>query len=112
MTIVKLHALTYSNEWSKENHISLRKSIDITNRLAIDDVTIETVKEAKFLGVTIDSHLTFEQHINQKVIKARKLIGCLLNLEKKGLHPKSLIKLYTTKIRPILIVMQPQPGGQ
>jgi hypothetical protein len=41
------------------------------------DDTIELSNEEKDLGITIDSKLNFQQHINIKVKKANKKLGII-----------------------------------
>jgi len=76
-------ALTYSHQWLKNNgmslnvkktatlHLSVRKSIQIRNRVSIGDESVQTTRTAKFLGLTIDSHLTFKDHVEERVQKGR-----------------------------------------
>ena len=40
------------------------------------------VKEQKHLGLTLDSKLSFERHVNEKIIKAKKGIGIIKYLSK------------------------------
>jgi len=48
-------------------HLSVRKSVEIRNRVSIGDQSVQTTRTAKFLGLTIDSHLTFKDHVEERV---------------------------------------------
>ena len=55
----------------------------------------------KHLGITLDSKLTFENHINMVTTKINKTIGLLHKLE--NLLPRiALIKIYKAFVRPHL----------
>ena len=66
------HALHYSQNWCDQNDMqlnakktqlinnSLLKSVNIRDEFSVANERIDTVTAAKFLGVTIDCHLTFK----------------------------------------------------
>ena len=57
-----------------------RKKKAITpKKLTMDDKTIEYQNEVKYLGVYLDSRLTWKFHIEQKITKAKKSIMLLRN---------------------------------
>ena len=60
---------------------------------------IETCKEEKDLGVTFDSALKFDEHINAIVSKANKIIG-LIKRNFKFFTKDTFLKLYKALVRP------------
>ncbi|KAL5254450.1 hypothetical protein ACHWQZ_G014032 [Mnemiopsis leidyi] len=72
--------------------------------IVVDNTTIELSTSAKFLGVTIDNKLNYNEHITNITKKAtaslmqcRKAVGPTW-----GLNPKTCSWMYKTIIRPIL----------
>ena len=55
----------------------------------------------KHLGVTLDSNLNFNTHIDQKIKKCNKLIGLLKRLS-VNLPRNALLTIYKSFIRPHL----------
>jgi len=50
--------------------------VDDTSHLySLGDTTLRTVKEAKYLGVIMQSNLKFDRHIISKVNNVRKILG-------------------------------------
>ena len=68
----------------------------------INKVRIERVYETKFLGVLVDSQLTWKQHIEYTCKKLSKCIGILSKARKK-LCRSSLLTLYYSFAYPYLI---------
>ena len=58
-------------------------------------------KKVKFLGITIDKHLTWNQHINNISISIAKGIGILYQV-KDYLLEHSLLMIYNTLILPYI----------
>ena len=98
--------------WLKANKLSL--NVDKTNfivfsrRRTINDVyikiegkNIERVTKVKFLGVIIDSKLTWKEHINYISNKISKYIGIIYKT-KKVLTKSALIGLYYSFVYPYL----------
>ena len=56
------------------------------------------VNEQKHLGLILDSKLTFEKHLNEKIIKAKKNVGVLKHLS-KFLPLKTLDQMYKALVR-------------
>jgi len=107
-------ALTYSHQWLTNNgmssnvmktatlHVSVRKSIEIRNRVSIGDEPRQTTRTAKFLGLTIESHLTFKDHVEERVQKRRQAAYTLIKLKRAGVPPTALVQVYCTRIRTIV----------
>ena len=76
-------------------------NIKHTQRYSIAGNELEHVFDEKDLGVTIDSNLTFEDHISLKVKKANVMVG-LIRRSFTFLSCNLFKKLYTTFVRPHL----------
>ena len=57
--------------------------------------------DQKHLGLLLDSRLSFEKHVNEKIIKAKKHIGLIKHLS-KYLPLKTLDQMYKAFVRPHL----------
>ena len=77
------------------------ENIRHTHRYSIYGNELEHVSEEKDLGVTIDSELSFENHILEKIKKANSLMG-LIRRSFSYLSCNLFKKLYTTFVRPHL----------
>jgi len=78
------------------------KQDDTTPTLKLDTESIPTLKMTKFLGVTIDEHLNFSQHVDNITKKGRSLTYVLLDLKRSGIPRGKLFQFYTSCIRPAL----------
>ena len=101
-------------EWLRINKLSLnlkkthfvlfhpkRTKPVIENDLIIDGVRIDQVKHTRFLGVIIDEHLSFGQHVNYIKGKVSRGLGILYKA-KRLVHQQSLTTLYSSFIYPYL----------
>ena len=67
--------------------------------ITLNDHKIQNVKFTKFLGVTIDEHLSWKYYVNDIACKISRVIGVLNRL--KGFLPLHiLVNLYNTMILP------------
>ena len=73
---------------------SLRKHIITNTDMCINKQIIDRVEHTMFLGVILDSHLTWSYHIQHVEIKIAKSIG-ILCLARKILKRTTLITLYS-----------------
>lgn len=67
----------------------------------LNDTTLEVVQETKYLEVVLQSNLKFNNHIQSKVLKAKRQLGML----KRALHAapeKACLLAYTSLCRPHL----------
>jgi len=55
------------------------KTDDTSHLYSLGDTTLRTVKEAKYLGVIMQSNLKFDRHIKSKVNNASKILGCIMH---------------------------------
>ena len=102
-------------EWMNANKLSLnvtktqymvitgfKKMPNICNDILIDGTKIAMVHSVKFLGVIIDSRLTWSDHITYIKSKMSKSIGLLCKARKK-LGKETLLTLYHSFISPYLL---------
>jgi hypothetical protein len=68
---------------------------------------ISNETSTKFLGVIIDEHLTFKDHVDHVIKKTRGLVYSLLDLKRSGVPTHIMRKFYTTCIRPIILYACP-----
>ena len=74
----------------------------VPSALAIDTKALESVDSHKVLGVTIQSNLKWNLHINEVVAKASKRLHFLRVLKRGGVPPADLLKVYFALIRSVL----------
>ena len=80
---------------------SLRKHIITNTDMCINNQILDRVEHTMFLGVILDSHLTWSYHIQHVKIKIAKSIGILCRARK--VHKRTtLITLYYAFIYPYL----------
>ena len=100
--------------WSLQNHMKLNpkksKEMRISFKhdnlefppLSIDEQIIETVQSHKVLGLTIQSNLKWNEHINSVVSKASKRLYIIRALRRNGVPVEDLIEIYFALIRSVL----------
>jgi len=99
--------------WFKANKLSLNvKKTNFINfsqtrkktrnqNIMIDKQSLSQVQITKFLGVTVDEKLTWNQHINNTRTKSARTIG-VINKLKHFLPQSSLLTLYNALVLPNL----------
>ena len=75
---------------------SCKKSTPNHSHFIFNGIVVERVKE--HLGLILDSSLSFEKHLNEKNIKAKRNIGILKHLS-KFLPLKTLDRMYKALVR-------------
>ena len=83
---------------AKEVLFSCKKSSPVHPVLVFNGTAVTKVDEHKHLGLTLQSNLSFERHLNEKMTKAKKIIGILKHLS-KFLPLKSLNQMYKALVR-------------
>jgi hypothetical protein len=78
-----------------------KQNIPHTIKIKVENQIIDTVTQTKFLGVIIDSGLTWKPHILQVSQKIAKTIG-ILSLARKYFNQPTLLQLYHSFIFPYL----------
>lgn len=94
----KSQCITFKQK-NKKKYPTLKLNLDQ------DQVEIPEAKEVKYLGLIMDSQLSYKQHINYVYGKASRKLGYLIFLcSYKGIRPSLAVYnlLYKTIIRPIL----------
>ena len=81
-----------------------RKKVKIGDPVKIEGNPIEVTQSTKFLGITLDNKLNWNEHVNKQIKKAknilmqcRKVVGPTW-----GLNPKTALWIYTAIVRPTL----------
>ena len=94
-------------DWQMDFNPSKCTVIQIVNRSTSDTSyilhgeTLQTVTDSKYLGITFNNKLTWQNHINATTTKANNVLGFVRrNLHDCSLKVKSAA--YTTMVRPIL----------
>ena len=94
-------------ELSSRNRNTFSSTSQETNtstqrHLIIQDIKIEQVKEAKYLGVMFDQKLKFHRHIQQAMKKGSKLALALAGIARGKWGPefKHMRRLFTAVIAP------------
>ena len=59
---------------------SCKKSIPNHPHIVLNGTVVAKMNEQKHLGFILDSKLSFEKHLNEKIIKAKKYIGIIKHL--------------------------------
>ena len=109
-----LNELRKVSSWFKCNKLSLNISktnfmhyqtthtnIELPCNIIIDTMPLVKKDNVNFLGITIDKHLTWNQHVNNISISIAKGIGILYKV-KNYLLEDSLLMIYNTLILPYL----------
>jgi len=88
----------------KTNYIIFKNknaSCSISPDIRIDNIKIQQVFQTKFLGVIINSNLTWTDHINTVSNKICKSMGIIYKI-RQNVHANTLLLLYHTLIHPYL----------
>ena len=90
----------FSTEKTKYTIFSNRKT-NINIRLTMNRHLLQPVKAVKFLGVTMDSQLTWREHINNLIASCQLRLNILKTLSNYtwGSDTTSLLRIYKTLIR-------------
>ena len=87
---------------TKELVIDFSKTRTNFPTIRIDGTDTQRVTEAKILGITITSNLTWDVHVDEITRKAGKRLFLLLQLKRSGIPAEDLLTVYTTVVRPTL----------
>ena len=113
INIMNLELINVSS-WFKCNKLSLniskthfmhfqttRRDVALPQNIIIDNLPLNPKDHVKFLGITIDKHLSWGHHVNNVSSSIAKGIGILYRL-KHFLPERSLLMLYNALILPYL----------
>ena len=85
--------------------LRFRRVVDhLPSALPIDTKALESDDIHKVLGVTIQSNLKWDLHINEVVAKASKRLHILRVLKRSGVPPADPLKIYFALIRSVSCV--------
>ena len=84
-----------------EEIIFTNRSLILYDTIAFGNVDVKCVDSHKHLGLILDSKLTFNKHLDEKIAKANKGIGIIRRLY-HYLPRKALMQIYKSFIRPHL----------
>ena len=65
---------------SKTSYMIISNEKDTLNNKTIRDLILTKVSTVKFLGVTLDENLTFNDHVNKVTTKTSKSVGVMRRL--------------------------------
>lgn len=81
------HAVNKAVKWGKENGLTFepkktevvmftRKKVDWSSlpKLEMGDRKLPFSRAAKYLGITLDSRLQWSDHLNNRILKAKRLL--------------------------------------
>ena len=77
---------------------SCKRSTPYHPQLTFNGIVVAKMKEQKHLGLTLNSGLSFEKHVNEKIIKAKKNLGIIKHLL-RFLPLNTLDQMYKTLVR-------------
>ena len=77
---------------------SCKKSSPNHPRLIFNGIAVAKVNDQKLIGLILDSRLSFEKHINEKIMTSKKNVGILKHLS-KFLPLKTLDQMYKALVR-------------
>ena len=91
---------------SKTNTMVFQKNLAVNNsiQIMIDNNIIQQVTSNKFLGVTINSDLTWKNHINLVTTKIARAIGVIRRIRYR-LSKKTAMMLYETLIVSHMVIL-------
>ena len=109
-----------TNSWVEDNHLQFnvskckhmlisrkRHTITCPRPLTIANHQLEEVECFKYLGLLFTSDLSWMQHIESICAKARRLLGLLYRRFYQQSQPETLLRLYTSLVRPHLEYASP-----
>ena len=115
-------AVDDTQTWCEEHNMLLNETKSVTMTIknprsrskpapcqpvTINGRQLEEVTTAKLLGVTLDTGLSFQPHVETITNKARKLIFSLLKMKRCGMEVDDLVRFYQGAIRPVLSYAAP-----
>ena len=98
------NGLTFSQAKTIAVIFTRKYKIPKVDKLIINGGEVEYQNSAKYLGVTIDSKLNWNEHVESKIKKVKNLLFCIKGVASKtwGPSPKLMKWAYTGMIRPVM----------
>ena len=87
---------------TKEMVLSFQKEMPDVAQIQVDGQPLERVERVTLLGLRISSSLTWGDHFEHIVKKAQQRLFCLTLFKRSKLLQKDIVKVYCSKIRPVL----------
>ena len=75
--------------------------------LLLNGTTVERVDNYKYLGIVLDSGLSYSEHTRVVIAKARRNLGCVSRTIRKFVHSDVIRRIYVTIILPSLLYASP-----
>ena len=107
-------AIEHTSQWSANNHMILNadKTVIINfylnyaqtheNPVIFENTSLNPANVMKFLGITIDDHLTFIPHVNLATKSCNSKLFLMRQLKKLGMNSTGLCNFYCSNIRSAL----------
>ena len=91
-----------SDEKCKEIRIDFKRIKTEFSPVLVNDKLLEVVRKVKLLGLTIQSDLKWNTHIDNIISKCSKRLYLLVQLKRANVPARDIIQFYTTCVRPVL----------
>ena len=101
------NSLTLNTEKTVIINISLNRHTKSEDPLTVNTLNISPSNVIKFLGIYIDSHLSFSTNVDSIVSKTNSRLFLLRQLKIVGMDKHGLHTFYCTNIRPVLAYAAP-----
>ena len=87
---------------AKRLELTLREAKANSPPVLVNDKPLEVVQKAKLLGLTIQSDLKWNTHIDNIISKCSKRLYLLVQLKRANVPVSDIIQFYKTCVRPVL----------
>lgn len=87
---------------NKCKYMVFTRSFPINGLYEMNNLRLEMVETFNDLGILLDKHLDFRDHISKTINKAKGVLGFIKRWAKEFSDPYTTKQLYTTLVRPIL----------
>ncbi len=96
------YGITLNDEKCKEIRIDFKRTKSEFSPVLVNDKPLEVVRKAKLLGLTIQSDLKWNTHIDNIISKCSKRLYLLVQLKRANVPARDIIQFYTTCVRLVL----------
>ena len=107
-------AIEHTKQWSASNSMQLNADKTVVMNFYInhlhkhdepvifDNTSVAPSKVMKFLGISIDDHLTFIDHVDSVIKRCNSKLFLMRQLKRLGMRPEGLRTFYCANIRSIV----------